>query len=31
VAKELAFGVDERAGPDQLCQRDAQERGGLFQ
>jgi hypothetical protein len=31
MVKELAFGVDQRARADQLRQRDAQERGGLFQ
>jgi hypothetical protein len=31
MIKELAFGVDQSARADQLRQRDAQERGGLFQ
>jgi hypothetical protein len=31
IVKELAFGVDQSARADQLRQRDAQERGGLFQ
>jgi hypothetical protein len=31
MVKELAFGVDQSARAEQLRQRDAQERGGLFQ
>jgi hypothetical protein len=29
--EELAFGVNDRSGSDQLSQRDTKQRGGLFQ